>query len=151
MKGIHQIKSVPGVVKDKFMEKNNPQIRILIVDDLPQVRYELATMLKLASLSSDFDLVVIGEAQNGSQAIEQAINLQPDMILMDLEMPILDGYRATQSIKLANPFVFIVILSIHSDPLSRQNALYSGADAFVEKGAPLNQLLQVIQGVRSRS
>lgn len=151
MKAIHLIKSGPGIAKDKFMKKINPQIRILIVDDLPQVRYELATMLKLASSSSDFDLVVIGEAQNGSQAIEQAIDLHPDVILMDLEMPILDGYHATQSIKLANPSVFIVILSIHSDPISRQNALHSGADAFVEKGAPLNQMLQAIRGIRNRS
>jgi DNA-binding NarL/FixJ family response regulator len=145
------IKAKLGGAEDTLVENIKPQIRILIVDDLAQVRNELAIMLKLAGQASSLDLVVVGEAQNGSQAIEQAINLHPDVILMDLEMPILDGYHATQSIKLANPSVFIVILSIHSDPISRQNAFHSGADAFVEKGAPLNQLLQAIRGIRNRS
>jgi DNA-binding NarL/FixJ family response regulator len=133
------------VLKNNSMNKNKSQIRILIADDLPRVRFELTTMLKLLGTKDSVDLVVIGEAQNGYEAIQQAQNLHPDVIIMDLEMPELDGYRATESIKSADPTVFIVILSIHSDPLSRQKAIQAGADAFVEKGAPLNELLQVIR------
>src|SRR4030042_7183064 len=95
-------------------------IRVLIVDDVPQVRLGLAIMLKLAARNLTPGIEVIGEAQNGSDAIIQAQMLQPDVILMDLEMPGLDGYQATRSIKSANPSILIVALSIHSDPTSRQ-------------------------------
>lgn len=127
------------------------EIRILIVDDVPQVRQGLAATLTLATKNEKYKIAVVGEAQNGIEAIEKVKAYTPDVVLMDLEMPISDGYRATHAIKLTNPSVFIVILSIHSDPASRQNAIKSGADAFVEKGAPLNQLLHAIQGVHNRS
>ncbi|OGN89415.1 MAG: hypothetical protein A2Y88_04565 [Chloroflexi bacterium RBG_13_48_10] len=123
-------------------------IRVLIVDDIPQVRQGLATMLKLAARNILPQIEVIGEAQNGSEAIQQAQMLHPDVVLMDLEMPVLDGYTATQCIKSTNPSILIVILTIHSDPVTRQKAAHAGADAFVEKGAPLGELLQTIQRYR---
>ncbi len=124
-------------------------IRVLIVDDVPQVRLGLAIMLKLAARNITPGIEVIGEAQNGSDAIIQAQILKPDVVLMDLEMPGLDGYQATQSIKSADPSILIVALSIHSDPSSRQKVIQAGADAFVEKGGPLDDLFSAIQ--RSQS
>lgn len=126
-------------------------IQVLIVDDLPQVRQGLATVLELASRAAKPKIDIVGEAQNGSEAIEQAQSLHPDVILMDLEMPVLDGYAATRSIKLINPSILVVALTIHSDPTSRQKAAQAGADAFVEKGAPLKELLQAIQRIRTTS
>jgi len=120
-------------------------IRVLIVDDMPQVRQGLATVLQLASKAAKPKFDIVGEAQNGSEAIQSAQLLHPDVILMDLEMPVLDGFSATQFIKTAQPSISIVVLSIHSDPASRQKAAQAGADAFVEKGAPLDELLQAIQ------
>ncbi len=120
-------------------------IRVLIVDDMPQVRHGLATVLQLAGKASKPKIDVIGEAQNGSEAIQNAQMLHPDVILMDLEMPVLDGFSATQYIKSIHPSISIVVLSIHSDPASRLKAVQAGADAFVEKGAPLEELLQAIQ------
>jgi CheY-like chemotaxis protein len=98
------------------------KIRVLIVDDIPQVRQGLSTMLNLAARNILPQIEVIGEAQNGSEAIQQALILHPDVVLMDLEMPVLDGCTATQCIKSTNPSILIVILTIHSDPATRQKA-----------------------------
>ena len=102
------------------------KIRILIVDDLPQVRQGLATVLQLAARRTSPTIEVIGEAQNGSEAIQQARLLQPDVILMDLEMPIIDGYEATRRIKAELPATRIIILSVHADPEAMQRARAAG-------------------------
>ena len=114
--------------------------RVLIVDDVAQVRRELRTLLPLLDA-----IDVIGEAENGQNAIELAAALQPDVILMDVEMPIVDGLTATRSIKQRCPQCRVVILSIHSDEAVRATARLAGADDFVDKGAPLAALLQAIK------
>jgi DNA-binding NarL/FixJ family response regulator len=114
--------------------------RLLIVDDVPQVRRELRTLLPLLDA-----IDIVGEADNGQSAIELAASLQPDVILMDVELPIVDGIAATRSIKQANPARRVVILSIHNDEAVRAAARSAGADDFVDKGAPLTALLQAIQ------
>jgi DNA-binding NarL/FixJ family response regulator len=114
--------------------------RILIVDDIPQVRRELRTLLPLVD-----DIEIVGEAANGQSAIELANALQPNVILMDVEMPIMDGITATRSIKQANPACRVIMLSIHSDAAVRAQARSAGADDFVDKGAPLSILLQAIR------
>ena len=116
--------------------------RILIVDDVPQVRRELRTLLPLLD-----DIEIIGEAENGQSAIELAAALQPDAILMDVEMPIVDGISAARSIKQASPATRIIILSIHNDAATRATARSAGADDFVDKGASLNTLLQAIKTI----
>ena len=123
-------------------------IRVLIVDDVAQVRQGLATMLKLATKNSSPRIEVVGEAINGSEAIRQAQALHPDAILMDLEMPVLDGYEATRRIKAAHPAMRVIILSIHAGPDEQGHALMAGADAFIEKSAPLDGLVKAIQNLR---
>ncbi|MFN8596303.1 MAG: response regulator transcription factor [Anaerolineae bacterium] len=114
-------------------------IRVLIVDDRPQVRQDLCTLLPLAG-----DFQVVGEAANGAEAIEQATVLQPDVILMDLEMPMVDGYEATRQIKARRSACRIVALSIHTGEAARHKAAQAGVDGFIEKGAPLSSLLQAM-------
>ncbi len=114
--------------------------RILIVDDVPQVRRELRTLLPLLGA-----IAVAGEANNGQSAIELATTLQPDVILMDVEMPIVDGLAATRSIKQQCPQCRIIILSIHNDEAIRTKARLAGADDFVDKGESLTALLKAIQ------
>ncbi len=116
--------------------------RILIVDDVPQVRRELRTLLPLLDA-----IDIVGEAENGQEAIELAAALQPDIVLMDMEMPIVDGLSATRLIKLQCPQCRVIILSIHDDEAVRAQAQLAGADDFVDKGAPLAALLQAIQTI----
>jgi DNA-binding NarL/FixJ family response regulator len=123
-------------------EKKN--VQVLIVDDIPQVRQGMATVLKLAAKNLQPAIEVIGEAKDGSEAVEQTKLLHPDVVLMDLEMPVLDGYAATQSIKSLDPTIGVVVLTIYIDDVSRVKANQAGADAFIEKGAPINDLIQAI-------
>ncbi len=114
--------------------------RILIVDDVPQVRRELRTLLPLLD-----SIEIAGEAEDGQGAIELAIALQPDIILMDVEMPIVDGLAATRSIKQQCPASRVIVLTIHGDEATRAKSQSAGADAFVDKAAPLDTLLQAIK------
>jgi len=114
-------------------------IRVLIVDDVPQVRRELRTLLPLVG-----DIQIVGEAANGLEAIEQAAALQPDVVLMDLEMPIVDGCEATRQIKTGYPVCRVIALTIYNGEAERRRAAQAGVDAFVVKGAPMAALVKAI-------
>jgi pilus assembly protein CpaE len=116
-----------------------PATRILIVDDMEQVRNDLRTALTLTG-----EIEVIGEAPNGFDAILLNETLQPDVVLMDLEMPILDGYEATRKIKSESPSCRVVALTVHGYEEARQKAYQSGVDAFLIKGEPVETILQTI-------
>jgi DNA-binding NarL/FixJ family response regulator len=88
---------------------------------------------------------VVGEAANGQEAIRQASLLKPDVVLMDLEMPILDGFQATTQIVQTKLTKRVVILSVHSEPEDVQRAMQAGADAFIQKGSPYSTLMEAIQ------
>ena len=94
-----------------------PRISILIVDDIASVRQSLRTILQL---SEGFE--VVGEARNGLEAVSAAESLRPQVILMDLEMPVLGGLEATRRIKEQQPEMGIVILSIHGSDEIREQA-----------------------------
>lgn len=117
-------------------------MRVLIVDDMPQVRRDLRLLLELSG-----DLEVVGEAANGREAIRQAAALRPEVVLMDLEMPVMDGYEASREIKMRWPACRVIAFSVHSYPGAREKARQAGADDFIEKGAPLSMILDKI-GVR---
>jgi DNA-binding NarL/FixJ family response regulator len=118
---------------------NTPLVRVLIVDDMPQVRQDLRLLLQLTG-----ELEVVGEAADGQEAIRLAELLRPDVVIMDVEMPILDGLRATRQIKERNLAQRVVILSVHSEPEDAFRAIQAGADAFIQKGAPYSTLIQSI-------
>jgi DNA-binding NarL/FixJ family response regulator len=119
--------------------RKNPKKTVLIADDMPQVRQDLRLLLQLTS-----ELEVVGEAANGQEAIRQAEILHPDVVIMDVEMPILDGFQATLQIKQRNLAKRVVILSVHSEPEDETRAMQAGADAFIQKGAPYTTLIQSI-------
>jgi DNA-binding NarL/FixJ family response regulator len=114
-------------------------IRVLIVDDVERVRQDLSTFLRLTG-----DLEIVGEACNGLEAIRQAAILHPQVILMDLEMPVMDGYEAARQIKVLQPASRVIALTIHGGEAQRQQALQAGADDFFVKGASLDALLRSI-------
>ncbi len=137
-------------IMNEISNKGKNNIRVLIVDDTLRVRRELVTILKLAAQASPQKIEVVGEAQDGLEAIQQAETLHPDVVIMDLEMPGMDGYTATQFIKSAHPSIQIIVLSIHSEDSSRLKAAQVGADTFIEKGTPIGEVLLSIQRLGGR-
>lgn len=113
--------------------------RLMIVDDALEVRSDLRTLLGLAG-----GIDIVGEAGNGLEAVAQASSLHPDVILMDLEMPAMNGYEATRQIKKQLPGCRIIALTVHGYPAAKERACLFGADAFIVKGAPLAVLLREI-------
>jgi len=113
--------------------------RVLIVDDSPQVRQELRTLLTLAG-----DIEIVGEAADGLEAIRLAEALQPEVVLMDLEMPVLDGYEAARQIKSRWPACRVVALTVHGYEAARRKASQAGVDVFLVKGVSVETLVQAI-------
>jgi two-component system, NarL family, response regulator NreC len=120
-------------------------VRILIVDDTPQVRSDLRTILPLAGELNGLSIEISGEAGDGYDAIRLAGELRPDVVLMDLSMPRLDGYSATQAIKALYPNTKILVLTVNSAQEAQQKAYQAGADGFIEKGAPVSELIHQIK------
>lgn len=120
-------------------------IQILIVDDRAVVRKELRHLLELTGR-----VAVIGEAADGWEAVRQAKALAPDVVLMDLEMPGLDGFEAARQIKARRLARAVIIFTVYGDPASREKALAAGADAFVVKGADLKELLTLFEQFAGR-
>ena len=123
-------------------------LRLLIVDDMPQVRIGLRTILPLAGNALAMPVEIVGEAGNGQEAIQQVEALHPDMVLMDLEMPGMDGYTATQRIKMLYPHILVLALTVHSDDTSRMKAVEAGVDLFIEKGLPVTEIIREIQALK---
>ncbi len=119
---------------------HNPhRTRVLIVDDMAHVRQELRTWLELTG-----EVQVVGEATNGAEAIAQAEQLRPDVIVMDLEMPVMDGLTATREIKARGWANRVIILSVHADADTVQRARNAGADIFLDKVSRFETLMSVM-------
>jgi len=118
--------------------------RVLIVDDVAQVRYDLGTALALSG-----ELEIIGEAADGLEAVRLTERLNPDVVLMDLGMPVMDGYEATQWIKTKFPLCKVVALTVHGYDEAREKAYQSGVDAFLVKGAQIQEIVQTILGIQT--
>jgi DNA-binding NarL/FixJ family response regulator len=115
--------------------------RVIIVDDTPQVRQDLCLLLQLTN-----QMEVIGEAASGSEAIQKAEVLHPDVMVIDLKMPDMDGCQVTRIIKTLGLADRVVILSIHADPEDIECTLIAGADAYIQKGGDISNLVKAITG-----
>jgi DNA-binding NarL/FixJ family response regulator len=113
------------------------QLRILLADDDRNVRSGLR-----AFLSATIRCEIVGEAQNGQDAVVQVAHHQPDVVLLDLRMPLMDGVQATRVIKTRWPHTLIIILSLYV--AESGEALAAGADAFVGKGDPPSTLITTL-------
>jgi DNA-binding NarL/FixJ family response regulator len=119
-------------------------IRVLLVDDQSVVRRTLRARFHLEP-----DLEVVGEARTGREALVLAQTLTPDVVLMDIQMPEMDGIQATAALLRVVPQSAVVILSIYDDALTRRRAQAAGAVAFVEKCGATEALFSAIrQGAR---
>jgi NarL family two-component system response regulator LiaR len=116
-------------------------IRVLIVDDHAVVREGLRTYLDLSE-----EIEVVGEARNGREAIERAKALRPDVVLMDLLMPEMDGIAATRGVKDASPSTNVIVLTSFTDDEHVMPALRAGATGYLLKDVSAADLVRAIEG-----
>jgi two-component system, NarL family, response regulator NreC len=116
--------------------------RTLIVDDYPVVREGLRSLL---SSHQDFDIV--GEAGDGLEAIELVSELHPDLVLMDMSMPRMDGMTAIREIKKKWPETLVLAFTIHKSPEYAFAALIAGADGYILKDDPWTELIASIENI----
>lgn len=117
-------------------------IRVLVADDHPIVRSGIVALLEAAQ-----DVEVIGEAADGGEAVALAISLVPDLVLMDLRMPVLDGDEATARILAAVPSVKVIVLTTYETDESILTAIEAGASGYLLKAAPQEEILAGIRSV----
>lgn len=116
------------------------EIRLLLVDDHDVVRTGIKMLLE-----SQKDLLIVGEASSGAQAIEMSRSLQPDVIVMDLTLPDISGIEVTRQLKAENPGQAIVALTIHEDEQYFFEMLQAGASGYVPKRAAPDDLIAAIR------
>ena len=117
-------------------------LRVLVVDDHSAFRRALTSALRMIK-----SIEVAGEAGGGVAATEQARALDPDLVIMDLSMPDLDGIAAMREIHQARPELPIVFLTAHADPGMEREARDAGASGFLAKGVSLEDLVIVLHEV----
>lgn len=111
--------------------------RVLIADDSARAREGLRALLATWP-----EICVVGEAANGQEALQQVAERQPDVVLMDIHMPVLDGVEATRLVKQQWPAVTVIVLTVYVS--EQRPALLAGADAFLIKGVAPEQLLAAL-------
>ena len=119
----------------------NQPIRILLCDDQPVVSEGLQVIL-----SSVNDFLVVGSAANGLEALEQIELLHPDLVVMDLRMPIMNGIQATEQVRKRFPEVRVLILTTYDDDEWVFDAVRAGAAGYLLKDAPREQIISAIRG-----
>lgn len=114
-------------------------ITVLIADDHPPFRKTFREILELEE-----NIQVVGEACDGEEAISKTKEHRPDIILMDVKMPKMDGFDATYHIKKHCPDTKIIMLSAHNEPAFIDKAMKLGASAYVTKNKPVSEVVQII-------
>jgi len=120
-----------------------PNINVLLVDDHNIVRQGLKALL-----TSEGDITVVAEAQTGREAVNLMAQLHPDVVIMDLAMPLLNGWEATRQILKAMPTAKIVVLSTYDDDEHVQQAIAAGAAAYLIKQTAAAELAKAIREVK---
>jgi two-component system response regulator NreC len=121
------------------MNRGGPDVRVLIVDDYAAVRKGVCIML-----SSRLNIEVCGEAENGEEAVEKARVLRPDLIILDVTMPVLNGFDAAREILKILPEVPILMLSMHQHQQFVDEAKKAGVQGYVTKAQVSETLLQAV-------
>ena len=119
-----------------------PGIRIFLCDDVPELR-----ALLRYGLEEDAELTVVGEAADAREAIAGVTELRPDVVLLDLSMPGMDGLEAIPHLRSASPETAIVVFSGFAAERMAEQALDLGAERYVEKGAPLESVRATVREV----
>src|SRR6202035_3347812 len=117
-------------------------IRVLVADDHPVVQHGLCTMLELEE-----DIAVIGRAADGGEAVSQALSLQPDVILLDVQMPRMDGIEALRRIRAHDPQARVIVLTTYRNEDYIFPSLQAGARGYLLKDASREELADAIRAV----
>jgi two-component system nitrate/nitrite response regulator NarL len=137
--GLNQ-NETPGDQSPEASPGRKKVIRVLLADDHPVVRHGIR-----ACLRPEARVAVIGEATNGREAVQRAHELKPDLILMDIDMPEMDGLMATEILRKQMPKVKVLILSMHNQSEYVMRIMKSGASGYVLKGASAEELVRAIE------
>ncbi len=121
-------------------------ITIVIADDQPAIREGLRMRLALEA-----DIQIIGEARDGNETLDIVLRLQPDIVIVDMEMPGMDGLATTKALQSLVPDIQVIILTIHDDETTRKQAREAGAVGFVSKYAADVVLLNTLGVLANRS
>jgi DNA-binding NarL/FixJ family response regulator len=125
---------------------NLAYVKILIVDDSPVIRRSLRTLLQQQP-----EWIVCGEAENGRDGIEKALLLHPDLIVIDLIMPVMNGIEASRALKRQMPDIPLVMFTTFVETYLTQEALTAGVDALVPKTEDATTLIESIKGLVSNA
>ncbi|HBP89353.1 MAG TPA: hypothetical protein DD706_16830, partial [Nitrospiraceae bacterium] len=121
-------------------DKPGDVIRVILADDHPIFREGLRTLLNACP-----DIQVLGEAENGEQAVDLVLTLFPDVVVMDINMPVMNGVEATRLIKERQSSVYVIGLSMHADQIVIKAFSEAGGDQYVSKGDSFNSFAEVIR------
>lgn len=124
----------------KPMKEKSSDVRVLVVDDQQLIRDGIASMLDIQT-----GISVVGTAKNGQDAVEQALKLAPDVILMDIHMPVMDGIAATENLSRELPDSQVVMLTTFDDDEYIIRSLQAGACGYLLKDIPVHDLAQAVQ------
>ena len=120
----------------------NKKIKIVIADDHALFREGLRNLLE-----AEKDIKIVGEAENGRQAVEIALSKKPHIVLMDIRMPEIDGISATKKIKIKNPDINVLMLTVFEDETHIFNAIQAGASGYFLKSHPIKELMCQIRSI----
>ncbi|HAE58424.1 MAG TPA: histidine kinase, partial [Anaerolineae bacterium] len=116
------------------------KVRVLIVDDVSETRENVRKLLQFET-----DIEVVGTARSGKEAVQQTFDIKPDVVLMDINMPDMDGITATEAIRQRDQVAQIVILSVQGDPNYMRRAMLAGARDFLTKPPMADELISAIR------
>ena len=118
------------------------RIRVMLVDDHALMRKGVASLLGACP-----DIEVVGEADNGAEAVARVADLMPDLILMDIQMPKMDGLEATRRIKAEHPYLKVVILTVSEEDRTLFDAIKAGAQGYLLKKMEPDEFLTMVRGI----
>jgi NarL family two-component system response regulator LiaR len=116
-------------------------MQVIICDDQATVRDGLVMLLKLEP-----DIDIVGTAEDGAEAVEMAADKKPDLILMDLKMPIMNGVEATRQVKMRHPEIKVVVLTTYADDEWVFDSIQAGASGYLLKDTPREELIKAVRG-----
>jgi DNA-binding NarL/FixJ family response regulator len=127
-------------VGDSISQQSKKRVRVLVADD-----YESMQQAIVSCLGTLDEVEVVGTAFNGQDALTKSTSLLPDLVIVDLQMPVMDGFRLLRELRRIYPAIRLIAISGHSSPMIEKEALSAGANLFISKVGLPDDLLAAVQ------